>query len=122
MKENSSDQGNDAYANGSRVNYPSYNTSPLPPNASGMSSTASQLAAQIKLGWNLGNTLEAIGGETAWGNPLTTKALIDRVKASFSWVIGLPTGNPNTNGCKMATRKKTHPHNNCKICVCSVNT
>src|SRR5688572_166801 len=52
------------------ANYPSYNTSPLPPDQTGMTSTAVQIAANIRLGWNLGNTLEAIGGETAWGNPL----------------------------------------------------
>jgi endoglucanase len=44
--------------------------------------TPAELLAEMKLGWNLGNTLEAIGGETAWGNPLTTKALIDSVKAA----------------------------------------
>jgi len=70
--------------------YPSYNTSPLPPDATGMSSNAVQLASQMKLGWNLGNTLEAIGGETAWGNPLTTQALIDRVKASGFNTVRIP--------------------------------
>jgi endoglucanase len=70
--------------------FPSYNTSPLPPDASGMSSTAVQLASNIKLGWNLGNTLEAIGGETAWGNPLTTQALIDKVKASGFNAVRIP--------------------------------
>lgn len=90
VKKDLSDPGIEVYANGRRVNYPSYNTSPLPPDASGMSSTASQLAAKINLGWNLGNTLEAIGGETAWGNPLTTKALIDRVKASGFNAVRIP--------------------------------
>ena len=41
--------------------YPSYNTNPIPADATGMSSSAVQLAAKIKLGWNLGNSLEAIG-------------------------------------------------------------
>ncbi len=40
----------------------------------GMGSNAVQLAAKIKLGWNIGNTLEAIGGETAWGNPKVTES------------------------------------------------
>src|SRR5437868_7459993 len=44
--------------------YPSYNTSPIPSDATGMNSTATQLAAQIKLGLNIGNTMEAPGGET----------------------------------------------------------
>jgi aryl-phospho-beta-D-glucosidase BglC (GH1 family) len=75
---------------GRRATYPSYNTSPLPADQSGMTSTAAQLAAKFKLGWNLGNTLEAIGGETAWGNPQATQALIDKVKASGFTAVRLP--------------------------------
>lgn len=70
--------------------YPSYNTSPLPADATGMTSNAVELAAKIKLGWNIGNTLEAIGGETAWGNPKVTKALIDLVKANGFNAIRIP--------------------------------
>jgi aryl-phospho-beta-D-glucosidase BglC (GH1 family) len=70
--------------------YPSYNTSPIAADATGMSSTLTQLAAKIKLGFNIGNTLEATGGETAWGNPLITKALIDFVKQSGFNAIRLP--------------------------------
>jgi endoglucanase len=70
--------------------YPSYNTNPIAADASGMSSTAVQLAAKIKLGWNIGNTLEATNGETAWGNPKVTKALIDAVKASGFNAIRIP--------------------------------
>ncbi|MDW8851394.1 cellulase family glycosylhydrolase [Flavobacterium sp. MMLR14_040] len=70
--------------------YPNYNTNPIPADASGMSSTAVQLAAKIKLGWNIGNTLEATGGETAWGNPKVTKALIDAVKANGFNAIRIP--------------------------------
>jgi endoglucanase len=73
-----------------RITYPSYNTSPLPPDASGMTSNAVQLAAQIKLGWNLGNTLDATCGETCWGNPAATQALIDKVKASGFNAIRVP--------------------------------
>ena len=29
--------------------------------------TAQQIAGKMGVGWNLGNTLEAIGGESAWG-------------------------------------------------------
>jgi endoglucanase len=54
--------------------YPSYNTSPIPPEPSGVTHTAVEIASRIKLGWNAGNTMEAIGGETAWGNPLITQA------------------------------------------------
>ena len=70
--------------------YPSYNTNPIAADATGMSSTAVQLAAKIKLGWNIGNTMEAIGGETAWGNPKITKALIDAVKAKGFNAIRIP--------------------------------
>lgn len=70
--------------------YPNYNTSPLPPDLSGMSSNAMELAAKIKLGWNLGNSLEATGGETAWGNPQVSKALIDKVKESGFNAIRIP--------------------------------
>lgn len=73
-----------------QVKYPNYNTSPLPPNQTGMSSTAVQLAANIRLGWNLGNTLEAMGGETAWGNPQATQALIDKVKQSGFNAVRIP--------------------------------
>ncbi|SEP12641.1 Aryl-phospho-beta-D-glucosidase BglC, GH1 family [Flavobacterium sp. CF108] len=70
--------------------YPNYNTNPIAADQSGMSSTAVQLAGKIKLGWNIGNTMEAIGGETAWGNPKVTKALIDAVKANGFNAIRIP--------------------------------
>jgi endoglucanase len=45
----------------------------------------------MKLGWNLGNTLDATpGGETGWGNPMTTKAMIDAVKAAGFNTVRLP--------------------------------
>ena len=52
--------------------------------------TAQEIAAQMKVGWNLGNTLEAICSETAWGNPKTTQKLIDSVKAAGYDAIRLP--------------------------------
>ncbi|MCV9927726.1 cellulase family glycosylhydrolase [Flavobacterium sp. LS1R49] len=70
--------------------FPSYNTSPITADASGMGSSAVELAAKIKLGWNIGNTLEATGGETAWGNPKVTKQLIDLAKASGFNAIRIP--------------------------------
>jgi endoglucanase len=42
------------------------------------------------VGWNLGNSLEAIGGETAWGNAATTQKLIDAVKAAGFKSIRIP--------------------------------
>ena len=68
----------------------SANSDSIPADATGMSSNATQLAAKIKLGWNIGNTLEAIGGETAWGNPKVTKALIDLVKNSGFNAVRIP--------------------------------
>ena len=50
-----------------------------------------QLIGEMKTGWNLGNTLDAPGGETAWGNPVTTKEMIDFVAAAGFDVIRLPT-------------------------------
>lgn len=56
----------------------------------GMMSDALVLAKKMTLGWNLGNSLEASGGETAWGNPKTTKALIDAVKAAGFNAVRIP--------------------------------
>ncbi len=52
-------------------------------------------AASLKLGWNLGNTLEATGGsglmsETSWGQPMTTKELIEFVASSGFTTIRIP--------------------------------
>ena len=52
--------------------------------------TATQVASQMKVGWNLGNTLEAICGENAWGNPTTTQTLINSVKAAGFNTVRLP--------------------------------
>ena len=70
--------------------YPDYNQNPIAPDATGMGSTAVQLASRIRLGLNIGNTMEAIGGETAWGNPLITEALIKAAKADGFNAIRLP--------------------------------
>jgi len=70
--------------------YPDYNTNPVAPDVTGMGSTAVQIASRIRLGFNIGNTMEAIGGETAWGNPLITEALIKAAKANGFNAIRLP--------------------------------
>ena len=51
---------------------------------------ATQVAGQIKLGWNIGNSLEATGGETAWGNPAITQQLINSVKAAGFNAVRIP--------------------------------
>jgi aryl-phospho-beta-D-glucosidase BglC (GH1 family) len=70
--------------------YPSYNISPQSPDETGMSSDAVELATKIKLGWNIGNTLEAMGGENAWGNPNITREYIETVKSLGFNAIRLP--------------------------------
>jgi aryl-phospho-beta-D-glucosidase BglC (GH1 family) len=72
------------------VHYPSYNPKPLPADMSGMSDDAVSIARKMRLGWNVGNTMEAIGGETHWGNPPASNSLIRLVKQSGFNAIRLP--------------------------------
>ena len=66
--------------------------------------TATELVSFIGTGWCLGNTLDATGGgnslysETSWGNPKTTKAMIDAVKAQGFSAVRVPVswGNHTT--------------------------
>lgn len=56
---------------------------------------AVDFAANLKFGWNLGNTLEAnakkgLESETSWGQPKATKELIDYIKASGFTSIRIP--------------------------------
>ncbi|PLK48524.1 glycoside hydrolase family 5 protein [Uliginosibacterium sp. TH139] len=44
--------------------------------------SASEITRSMMPGWNLGNALDAIGGETNWGNPKTTRAMIDKVRSA----------------------------------------
>ncbi len=74
------------------VIFPSYNTSHIAPDASGMGSTAMQINANIKMGMNIWNTMEAPGGETGWGNPAITQNLIDTLKKAGFNAIRLPCG------------------------------
>jgi len=69
--------------------FPSYNLSPKAPDSIGMS-TAVQLAAKFKLGWNIGNTMEAPDGETAWGNPQITESYVKAVKQLGFTAIRIP--------------------------------
>lgn len=52
--------------------------------------TCIELTAEMHTGWNIGNTLDAIGGETAWGNPVITQLLIDSIQAAGFDAIRLP--------------------------------
>jgi aryl-phospho-beta-D-glucosidase BglC (GH1 family) len=51
---------------------------------------ASTVYSQIGTGWNLGNSLESLGGETGFGNPLVTQQLIDSVKHAGFNTIRIP--------------------------------
>ncbi|WP_328507718.1 cellulase family glycosylhydrolase [Streptomyces sp. NBC_00391] len=46
--------------------------------------------AAMQPGWNLGNSLDAIPDETSWGQPRTTKALLDKVRAQGFNSIRVP--------------------------------
>lgn len=52
--------------------------------------TSVELTKLMGVGWNIGNSLDAVGGETNWGNPLITQQLIDSVKAAGFKTIRLP--------------------------------
>jgi aryl-phospho-beta-D-glucosidase BglC (GH1 family) len=79
--------------------YPNYNTSPLAADATGMASTAAAISGRIKLGFNIGNTLEAVNNngiphatsqEGWWGNPAITQQMVDTIKAAGFDAIRLP--------------------------------
>lgn len=76
----------------STAGFPSYNTQPLPADNTGMESTAIEIAGQMKIGLNIGNTLEAWGGqsETYWGNPVITEEFVAFAKQSGFNTIRLP--------------------------------
>lgn len=61
----------------------------------GSISDAVEMAAGMKLGWNLGNTLDATGGEdldseTSWGQPAVTKDQIEYIKECGFTTIRIP--------------------------------
>lgn len=51
---------------------------------------AMTFTAAMQPGWNLGNTFDAVGGETAWGNPKTTPELINKIKSEGFNSIRIP--------------------------------
>lgn len=52
--------------------------------------TAQQAVKNIFAGWNIGNSLEVPDGETAWGNPVVSKELIDGLKAAGFNAVRIP--------------------------------
>src|SRR6185437_5724411 len=89
-KTNKSDTQSTVTTTTTQALFPSYNTTPIAPDMTGMTSTASQLAANITLGYNIYNTMEAQGSETGWGNPAITQQLIDLIKQSGMNAIRIP--------------------------------
>ncbi|MGN0593356.1 MAG: cellulase family glycosylhydrolase [Ruminococcus sp.] len=66
--------------------------------ASAAELTADQITEEMKIGWNIGNSLDSIPStsdiskhETAWGNPVVTQELINAVKAKGFNTIRIPT-------------------------------
>src|SRR4030042_5056965 len=52
--------------------------------------TASEIAGQMTIGWNIGNSLEVPSGETGWGNPRVDQELIDAVSDAGFNTIRIP--------------------------------
>lgn len=62
--------------------------------------TATAVAADMGMAWNLGNSFDCVDasgnvGETVWGNPVTTKKLIQAVKAQGFNTIRIPVSYMN---------------------------
>jgi len=54
--------------------------------------TSLQFTAELGQGWNLGNTMDAFpNGETCWGNPVTTEAMIDAIGQKGFKSLRIPT-------------------------------
>ena len=89
---------NDVVDSSSMVNDSSYTEEEQPeaPDEFNTEITALELTSDIKVGWNLGNTLDATGGsgvsqETSWGNPKTTPELMQAVKDAGFNAVRIPT-------------------------------
>lgn len=52
--------------------------------------TAKSIAAEMGVGWNIGNSMEVPKNPTDWGNPLPTQKLIDSAKAGGFKTIRIP--------------------------------
>jgi endoglucanase len=78
--------------NGATCNgQPPPTTEPPPTTDPPPSSDITEVVAEMQPGWNLGNSLDAVGpDETAWGNPRVTQALIQNVAAEGFNSIRIP--------------------------------
>ena len=52
--------------------------------------SAQQIAQNMGVGWNLGNSLDVPGSETDWGNPATTQAMLQAVKDKGFGAVRIP--------------------------------
>ena len=52
--------------------------------------TATSIAQEMGIAWNIGNSLEVPGDPLLWGNPLPTQRLIDSVKAAGFKTVRIP--------------------------------
>ncbi len=59
--------------------------------------TAEEIVADMVIGWNLGNSLDSheagktgLSTETSWGNPVSTKEMIDAIKAAGFNAVRVP--------------------------------
>lgn len=52
--------------------------------------TAKEIQAKMGLGYNIGNTMEATGGATSWGNIFPTQAYVDSIKAAGFNTVRIP--------------------------------
>ena len=74
------------------------NTSSNAKTTSSIPKTAAAVVADMGIGWNLGNSLDAMNKtkgytydtETLWSNPVTTKKMIDKVAKSGFKAIRVP--------------------------------
>ncbi len=66
------------------------NINVLAANQSMRDMTSLQIVKEMKLGWNLGNSLDGSPAETSWGNPKTTKAMIDKIKSAGFNTVRIP--------------------------------
>lgn len=63
------------------------------------SNPAIELVKDMKVGWNLGNSLDSVGAdETAWGNPKVTENLIKSVKDAGFNTVRIPVTYLNHTG------------------------
>ena len=86
-KKASSDKTTDTKTNGKKTNAKATN-------GFDTKKTSMDIVKEMGAGWNLGNSLDALGtglaSETAWGNPKTTKKMIDDICGAGIKTIRIP--------------------------------